>query len=812
MHVVTAVKLHATAVPIAPEFIPPPSIRARGDERADARARERRTCAHCGAPVAKDEVYCCGGCAWVSRLLREEGLGAYYTIKDPVTAPAEGALRPAADFGWLAEAARAAELRAGTAHAAELDLEIQGISCAACIWLIERLFARRTGAGDITVAAETGHLRLRWRAGAFDAPAFARELQRFGYLMGPSGTGPSALAGESEGRVLARKVGLAAALAMNTMLFALPHYFGMSPDFEYARLFDTLALAFATLTLFTGGNYFISRAVRALRERVAHLDLPIALGIIGAYLGSLYGWLTANPECQYFDFVSAFITLMLVGRWAQVAAVERNRRRLLEEQVGPARVNVWRESGWAEVPAENLATGDRFRILPGGLVPVEARLANPEAEFALAWITGEVETRRFYGGQRIPAGASLAAGQGAELYAAQPWAGSLLAELLRPLERTPERTRLIERVVKAYLIGILGTATAAGIAWGVRTGDLTRTGAVVISILVVSCPCALGLAFPLTEELATVRLRKRGVFIRAGDIWSRLERVRTVVFDKTGTLTGDTPTLRDACGLERLDPEARAALLTLVRDNVHPVGRALYEAISLRGWSETLPGIPTEEVGQGVRLGPWALERANEAGADTRLTHNGLVRATFSFAEQARRGAGSELTALRKRGLGLAILSGDRKAKVATLAAECGIAPSDAIGEQDPRAKAAWLDAHGGDSALMLGDGANDSLAFDHSLCRGTPAIHGTTLTAKADFYYLGRGLEGVRALFETNDARRATQLALLVFMVLYNLTALGLATSGHMNPLFAAVLMPLSSVATLVIVWAGLRRASISV
>ena len=789
-------------------------------------------CTHCGAPAAAGEEFCCGGCAFVNRLIRDEGLERFYAFKDTVTPPADGALEPVRDFSWLAESAReAAGTAAGAGRAAELELTVQGMSCAACGWLIGRLHERRPGAGEIETSAETGRLRLRWAPeDGFDAADFARELQRFGYLVGPA---DAAAGGEPESRTLARKAGLAAALAMNAMMAALPAYFGMAADFSYARLFETAGFFFATLSVLACGSYFLGRAAGALRARLVHLDLPIALGIAGAYLGSAWGWMTANAECQYFDFVTAFIALMLAGRWAQVAAVERNRRRLLREQPVAARVRVRRASAgleggapcrsegasngadgaassmaaeWVETEAESLRAGERFAVTGGALVPVEARLEAAEAEFSLAWITGEAEPQVFRAGQRVPAGAALAGGGEVEFTATQAWAGSLLAELSKPVERPAERARLIERVVKGYLIAILGAALGAGLWWGWRTRDAGETGAVVISILVVSCPCALGLAFPLVEEIATVRLRRRGVFVRAGDLWQRLSRVGMVVFDKTGTLTRETPALREPETLDGLSAEAKAALFALVRDNPHPVGRSLHEAILLRGWTETLPGDVREETGRGVRLGAWSLERAGQGGGDAVLSWAGQEMARFSFAETVREDAPAELAALRRRGLGLAVLSGDREAKVGALAKELGVEAGRAHGGLTPREKAEWLDAQAGGAALMLGDGANDSLAFDRALCRGTPAVHRGVLGTKADFYYLGRGVGGVRALLEANDARRSTQAALLAFMIAYNFAAVGLAATGHMNPLFAAVLMPLSSLATLAIVWMGLR------
>jgi Cu2+-exporting ATPase len=743
--------------------------------------------------------------------VHEEGLDAYYKIKDDVTVPADPSLLQPRDYAWLAEAMKEAESVAKDGRAVSLVLEVQGISCAGCVWLIEKLFTKQAGAGRIEINAQTGQMRWFWEKGRFDGVEFARTMQRFNYLVGPAGS----MGGteQSESRVLARRVGLCTAFAMNVMLFALPTYFGMERTYEYAGLFGTLQLAFAVLSLLAGGGYFISRAVRALRERVLHIDLPIALGIIGAFTGSLYGWLRGEESYVYFDFVSAFIVLMLVGRWAQVAAVERNRRRLLSRQPAAARVRVIGDDGVvSEVARETLKAGQRFEVTTGQMVPVEARLETAEAGLSLAWINGEAEPRTFRAGQRVSAGSQNIGRESIRLMATQSWDESLLAELLKTEPRADARHRLLERVIRIYLVVILAVAALSGVAWALATGDALHAGAVVTAVLVVSCPCALGLAFPLAEEVATVALRRRGVFVRATDVWPRLRRVKTVVFDKTGTLTLETPVLRNPETLDGLNGEARAALLALVSDNPHPVSRSLHEALLARRGGEALAGEVREEIGQGVKLGEWALGRAEWAGlsggqsGDVVLAWAGREVARFGFTDTARPDARAEVAALMRRGLQIVVLSGDRKEKVATLMRELGLPLDNGYAELSPREKAEWFAQHG--DALMLGDGANDSLAFDRALCRGTPVIHRGVLAQKADFYYLGRGIEGIRGMFEINDARHRTQVALLVFMIAYNLLAVGMAVSGNMSPLVAAILMPLSSLATLAIVGWGMRGA----
>ena len=785
--------------------------------------RATPACRHCGSQLIDARMvetgFCCAGCAYVWRLVNEHGLAGYYRIKETITAPADAAVFQPRDYAWLEAAQQEAE--GGTAAAAplrpkpvpELTLDVQGISCAGCVWLIERLFTQQPGARDINVNAQFGTMRLRWVRGEFSAADFARKLQAFGYLAGPAGED----AAEPESRGLVRRIGLCAAFAMNVMLYTLPSYFGMERTFEYARLFALLSLVFATLSFLVGGSYFLGRAVRALREGAMHIDLPIALGVLGAYTGSLYGWLAGEERFVYFDFVSTFILLMLVGRWAQVAAVERNRRRLLSQQPKPRKVRVLAVDGAArEVAPERLGRDDVFVVTAGQTVPVESRLETASASFSLASINGEAEPRMFRAGQHVPGGAVSLGRDEVRLVARQSWAESLLAQLLAPAPRQGWRHVFLEKVIRGYLVAIIVVAVLAGLGWWLASGDALRTWSVVTAVLVVSCPCAIGLAFPLADEMATVAARRHGVFVRDNDLWAKLARVRKLVFDKTGTLTLETPVLQNPEALRQLDPEARIALLALVRDNPHPVSQCLLESLLADGGAREMrvaAGDVVETAGFGTELGPWSLGRAGwrdagPAGPATVLARDGEVIARFEFAETTRSDARSEIAAWRRQGYAVHILSGDGREKVRRLAGELGLTEANALAELSPQQKAGWFDTQGAGDALMLGDGANDSLAFDRALCRGTPVIHRGVLEQKADFYYLGRGIGGIRALFEVNTVRRRTQASILAFSIAYNLTAVGLAVTGHMNPLVAAIMMPASSLTSLAIVGGGMRRA----
>lgn len=846
----------------------PRTTKSRSPKNATGASRPQGTsaCRHCGSPLpagaAVEAEFCCAGCAYVHRLVNERGFDRYYRLKDKVIVPVGDALFQPRDYGWLEKMQREAEGETGTpspsadtteamrsaadaqpcstlnrvVHGAgarirppAMTLDVQGISCVGCVWLIEKLFDDEPDALRIEINAQLGRLRLTWRAEEFDAVRFARVLQSFNYFVGPPGEGP---ASPLESRDLAKRIGLCAAFALNVMLFTLPAYFGMTADFPYARLFGTLAMIFGTLSFLSGGAYFLGRALRALRDRVVHIDLPIALGIAGAYAGSVHGWLAHDGRFVYFDFVATFILLMLIGRWAQVAAVERNRRRLLGAQPRPGSVRVFASMGPAaaggheEVAVEALRPGWIFAVPMGHTVPVEARLTGADAVFGTAWINGESEPRVFHAGGRVPAGAVNITRGEVRLEALQDWENSLLAQLLRIETRPGYRHRLFERVIRGYLAGILGLAFLTGIGWTVATGDLQRTLAIVTAVLVVSCPCALGLALPLADEIATSAARRSGVFVRENDLWARIGRVRKIIFDKTGTLTFETPALANPEALRSINGAARRALFALVRDSLHPVSRCLHETLLVWGGEgEPLAGELTEETGFGVSLraetGVWTLGRAGWRGrpgvecqlivdidggaAGAEFCRDGRVLARFRFTETVRADARAEIAALRAEGREVYILSGDRREKVAALARELNLPPSHGIAEVSPREKAAWvwnLDRH---DTLMLGDGANDSLAFERALCRGTPVVHRGLLEQKADFYYLGRGIGGIRRLLALNRARARTQRAIIAFSIAYNLLAVGLAAGGLMSPLLAAVLMPASSLVTLAVVGAGM-------
>jgi len=773
-------------------------------------------CRHCGSARLDARApagFCCAGCAQVHALIVASGLERYYDLRPATVAPVNEGILAVGDFGWLA-AAQASETAAGRTT---LRTAVRGISCVGCVWLIERLLTEGPGLRAARVNAQRGTVALEWAPGA-DLPAAACRLAGFGYLLVPDDGG----APDEDGLTL--RLGLCGAFAMNTMLNAVPAYLGLRTDEAFAGLFRLLSVGFATLSLLVGGSYFIARAWAALRRRHLHMDLPIALGLLAAYGAAFVGWALGRPNLEYWDFVSLFTFLMLVGRWTQERAIEANRRRLPPSAPAVREVTLYADGRATEplrrVKATALKPGDIFGVAAGQVAPVGGRLLGDETELSLAWINGESAPVAFPTGRLVPSGAQNLGPGELRLQAAESWADSLLRKLTEAGGDGAFEARQLGRILGWYLGAVLVIAALGFLARGVSTGDWAAALQAAISVLIVSCPCAIGLAFPLATELAVGGLRRHGVYLRDHRVWERAGRIRRVVFDKTGTLTLEYPRLDEPAALARLTSAERAALATLVDHNLHPFGRSLREALGPAGMAAPAAGVVRSIAGRGLSLRDlagveWTLGRPPEAAGETPLEVSatdfrraGELVARFTFTEELRPRARDEIDRLRRAGIEVFLLSGDRPAKVAALLAELGLPADRGLGNLSPTAKADWVRRHGGARTLMLGDGANDALAFSEATLRGTPVVDLSLLEQQADFYLLGRDLAGLGRLLAMVRHRRQVLTEVFLFTTTYNAAVIGLALAGRMSPLWAAILMPASAILTLAHVTVRMRRA----
>lgn len=744
-------------------------------------------------------------------VLRDAGLDRFYELRGAAVGLPVGE-DGGTDRGWLDPLE--AELGA-TTGLWRLAMDVQGIHCTACVWLIEQLFARHAGGARCVVNPSRGRLELVVGP-AFPLRTFVAEVEELGYRLGPALKERSMAADD-----LSVRLGLSAALAMNTTLFAVAQYLGLEEGPLY-DLFRQLAFAMAAATVAIGGWPFFRSAWRALRRGLLHLDLPIAVGILLAFGGSAWSFATDAGEGSYGDSLAVFVALMLGGRWLRERVVAQNRARLLASDGvdGLWTRRLFRGGRVERVRCRAVEEGDELLLAPGDLLPVAGRLCSARGAFRLDWIDGESEPRVVRRDGAIPAGAFNAGGEALRVRAAEPFSTSTLLDLLSAsTEREAGGGRFWDRLSRVYVVGVLVAAAGAFVLWWGLTGDPSRAVAVTTAVLVVTCPCAFGIATPLAYELAQAGLRRVGLFVRHETLLDRAAAVRQVVLDKTGTLTTGRPRLRDAAPLAGLTDAERALLADLALRSTHPKSAAIVDALAGEERLDTsLPvheaagaGLQTFAEGALWRLGrpDWAAPEATvEPEVDLVLARNGRPLACFVTEEALRPDSRAELERLAARGLDLRILSGDDPAKVHRVAAALGVPDDRAVGGCSPGDKARWLRAHDPEHTLFVGDGINDSLVAEVAHVSGTPAIDRPFMPAKTDFYFVTAGLAPIRHLLDTAVRLRVVVRRILAFAIVYNAVALVLAYLGLVEPWVAAVLMPLSSLSTIGFTVAVLARS----
>jgi Cu2+-exporting ATPase len=670
--------------------------------------------------------------------------------------------------------------------------------------MLQELFGRRPEAMRLEINPALGRAEIAWRPEAGDLRGFFDDAEKLGYRFGPSRK-----VEPRRSRNLLIRFAICAAAAMNTMIFSLSFYFGLAPDEGLLySLFGWLNLGLATVAVAAGGPVFFRGAWEGLRRGVAHLDLPIALGLLLAYGGSVHAQLAHGPRAVYFDAVTVFVTLMVLGRWLQERHIERNRQALLRfEDAGGLLARRFANEAIESVSITDVRVGDELWIAPGDLFPVAGEVQGSGGLVSLDWINGESEPHMLESGARAPGGAFNAGTSTIRIVAVEDFADGSVASLLSGPVAThaePHAGGWWSRIGAIYVSAVLILASVGFAVW--LSHGVERALEVTVSILVVTCPCAIGLATPLAHDLVHGLLRRRGVFVRSGTLFDRALAVRKILFDKTGTLTLGRLRLTDAASrsLATLTDEQRGVLYNMTVRSNHPLSRCITGALACRCAIPVTDGLDIREIaGHGlewkrgedvIRFGRWDHEMDSEITRAT-FSWNGSALASLTFEEELRTDAAREVAALARDGYVVHLLSGDTQARVRTVSRQLGIDASRAVWALTPEAKADRVRQIDEGDTLMIGDGLNDRPSFDAALCAGTPAIDHPALPERADFYFLGDGLAAIRLLLGAAKRLRDVVRTNLAFALVYNVAALALCFAGFMRPVLAAVLMPISSV-----------------
>jgi Cu2+-exporting ATPase len=782
-------------------------------------------CTHCGleaapgdARVSGGALYCCAGCETAAAIIRESGLGGFYALPERRPARVEPSGRSFAEFDH--EAFQRAHVRALPDGLLETSLYLEGVHCASCVWLVERVPVMVPGAVRAELDVTRGVARVAWDPTRTALSAVARGLDRLGYR-------PHAFRGEraddarrTEERAMLTRIGVAGAIAGNVMTIALALYSGLfsGMEREFETYFRWLSFVLVTPALLWPGRVFFTSAWQAVRHGGLHMDVPIALALAVGYLQGAYNtWREAGPI--YFDAVGTLIFLLLVGRYLQHRAQRTAAdSAALLGALAPATARVVEGSSVREVPSEAVLPGMLLEVRAGDTLAADGVVEQGASALDLALLTGESRPVSVRTGERVFAGT---VNLSAPLRVRVEEAGitSRLGRLLRDVEEgareRPPVVLLADRIAGYFIAAVLTLAlVTVGLWWGT---DHALALDHAVALLVVTCPCALAIATPLAFTVAVGRAAGRGILVKGAHALETLTGRGTLFLDKTGTLTAGRMVLERFDG----DDAVRPLVLALERHSRHPVASAFaaawegLEPPPARGVEELLgSGLFGVVGGHRVVVGrpEWVRSLAHDgrfrADLDVRLTPvliavDGQVVARAGFGDPLRPEAASAVRALQRAGWDVRLLSGDAPAVVGAVAAELGIAPAQVEGGASPeRKRAAVLAARDSGTVVMVGDGVNDAAAIAAASV-GIAVRGGAEAAMAAADVYLARG--GVGALQELLDgARRTTNVIHLNMLIAlgYNAVGVTMAMMGIIDPLFAAVLMPLGSVTVILGTW----------
>ncbi len=680
----------------------------------------------------------------------------------------------------------------------QTDLSVPAMHCAACIQTVERTLGRLPGVEQARVNLSTRRASVKWRGDA--VPPMIAALEKAGYeahLFEPEED-----KADPELSRLVRALGLAGFCAMNIMLLSVSVWSGA--DAETRQAFHWISAALALPCLVYSGRVFYASAYAALKGGRTNMDVPISIGITLAFGLSLYDTVHFG-EHAYFDAATTLVFFLLIGRTLDHVMREKARaavRGLV--RLSPRGATVERPDGGRDyLPVAEIEPGMRVLLAAGERVPVDGTVAEGVSDLDCAIATGESDPRRVEPGTAVRAGTLNLTGP-LTVTATARAQDSFLAEMVRLMEAAEggraRYRRLADRAARLYSPVVHATALLTFIGWMLATGDWHRAIGVAIAVLIITCPCALGLAVPIVQVIAARRLFENGIMVKDGSGIERLAEVDTVAFDKTGTLTLGRPRL---LGKDTLDPAALALAAALATHSRHPLSQALAAA----GAGPAAPftdiverpglGIEARQGGSTYRLGraAWALFEKDGAMDGTVLSRDGRLLSAFAFEDAVRPGGREAVRALQDAGLAVEILSGDRQEAVAEVAARFGVA--EHAGALLPADKVGCLRAlaTGGRHVLMVGDGLNDAPALAAAHVSMAPATAADIGRNAADFVFLHESLDAVPTAHAV--AREAGRLVKQNFAlaVAYNAIALPIAIAGLVTPLVAALAMSLSSV-----------------
>jgi Cu2+-exporting ATPase len=791
-------------------------------------------CFHCGEDVPADTNYqvifeeapqpvCCIGCQTVANTIIDQGLADYYRHREVSrgsgpSLPANINIEINDASHWVAyddDDVQSAFVRNKANAEKETELVIDGLTCAACVWLLNQHVSKLDGVLHFNVNLTTQRAYVHWDSDKIKLSRIMAAIDAIGYQPGPYQASVAAQRKAKDKRQMTFRLGIAGLGAMQVMMLSFGMYAGMAQGMEvdYMHFMRWAALVLSTPVVLYSAAPFFKAAFRALKNRHLVMDVPVSLAIGAAYIASLWATVFKTGEV-YYDSVTMFTFLLLLGRFVESTARYHagHAGNELHKLLPPVCDKVV-DGETQQVAVTKLQAGDIVKVLPGATIPADGTLVEGTSSINEAALTGEFMPVDKQQGDQLTAG-TVNVSSALLMQVTQTQDDSRLQQILSMVQQAhsfrPQLSKSADKVAHYFVFAVLVISAIVYSSWYFL--DPSKAFWITLSVLVITCPCALSLAAPTATAVATASLRRQGILMTREDSLEQIAKVDTVVFDKTGTLTTGAMSLQQVIALGDVD-ELTCKLLAarLEQESEHPISRAFrhldgseYDLRDIQNHpSEGLSGdwqtnhmqlrLGKPEFVQ--QLGTWAQpERPTAEGVWLLLGNQHQALAWIHIADAKRPELHKVMPQLKALGMELCILSGDHPNNVEELAEELGVDEWQA--GQTPAQKLAFIQAkqEQGKSVLMIGDGINDApvmAAADASLAMAS----GTDLSKASAPALLLRDHLGLIGVLITK-ARRTRRIMIqnLGWALLYNVIALPLAASGMVPPWGAATGMSFSS------------------
>ncbi len=761
----------------------------------------------------KTHYFCCKGCEGVYHLLQDEGLDTFYDkLGDQTLHPA---IQSDDDLGRFdLEGFKNRYIKTSSDGLSEISLIIEGIHCSACVWLNEKVLHQTRGVIEATINYSNNKAKVVWDEEEIKLSQIIEKIRSIGYNAYPYDASLQEERSIKTRNDYYTRILVGVFATMNIMWLAIAQYAGYFSGIEkgHKNILTIAEFVLATPTLFYSGWIFFRGAYYGLRNRFVNMDLLVATGASLAYLYSIYAMLTEHGEV-YFDSVTMIITFILVGKYLEVLS-KKQASDTLDKIMGtmPTEATVIKEGEKALVSVENIEIGDIIELKPGEKVAIDGVLENSAASFDESSLTGENEPVHKASGESILSG-TICLDSVVRYRVSKRAEESLLHTITEMLSdaitKKPHIEQLANTISGYFSLAILTIALLTFIGWQWQSGSFETALITAIAVIVIACPCALGLATPMATLIGVSRAAKRGILFKESRMLETMAKSTLLALDKTGTITEGRPSVIGLHTYEGFDP---SLLLALVQSSNHPVSKGIQEKLRTTYSDLTVPpltdiksidakGITAKSKTQSLAGGNTSLMHSLGIETDFQSEHTlflfaqeGKITAAVELQDRIKKAAKETIRALQTQGLKIVMLTGDHKASAQSIANSVGI--KTVYHSLLPTDKASLIDRFHkeGEIVVMGGDGINDAIALAKSDIACAMGSGADIAIEVSDVVLLDDSLERLADAFEISQTTFRTVKQNLGFSILYNIVTVPLAVAGYVTPLIAALSMSLSS------------------